>query len=178
MSNLPMNEAGNEIKGHETFHILQTSFFGWEHTKGFFLTSFIRRTRYASAIGCLYPSAFAMSLVLIAVHFIYRYFAICRPLYHEYGIDVDDTDLMATMYFTKTPDGLVPRWKDLAVCINMLFLIAIILAIIIFFCIKIQTALRNNIVMSAKTRRLQMQLFKALFYQVGNLHKNIKRKDS
>ncbi|PAV85487.1 hypothetical protein WR25_21294 [Diploscapter pachys] len=191
MSNLPMNEAGNEIKGHEIFYILQMSLFDWGHTKGFFPTSFIRRTKYASAIGCLFPSAFAMSLVVIAVHFIYRHFAICRiqwlywfnfphcliwvvifiiysinfwasvyfgyhadqptieslrvPLYHEYGIDVDDIDLMATMYFVTTPDGLIPRWKDLAVCINMLFLIAIVLTIIIFFCIKIQTALRNNI---------------------------------
>ena len=54
------------------------SLFDWGHTKGFFPTSFIRRTKYASAIGCLYPSAYAMSLVVIAVHFIYRYFAICR----------------------------------------------------------------------------------------------------
>ncbi|PAV66720.1 hypothetical protein WR25_09918 [Diploscapter pachys] len=262
MPNLSMNEAGNEIKGHETFHILQTtssilaiimnafsfciikrysrpefgnykylmmifaifgiyyafieiltlpSLFDWGHTKGFFPTSFIRRTKYASAIGCLYPSAYAMSLVVIAVHFIYRYFAICRiqwlywfnfphcliwvvifiiysvnywasvyfgyhadqptidslrePLYHEYGIDIDNIDLMATMYFVTTPDGLVPRWKDLAVCIDMLFLVAIVLTVIIFFCIRIQTALRNNIVMSAKTKRLQTQLFKALFCQ-------------
>ncbi|PAV58256.1 hypothetical protein WR25_02190 [Diploscapter pachys] len=86
-----------------------------------------------------------MSLVVIAAHFIYRYFAICRPLHNEYGIDVDDIDLVAIMYFTTTPDGLVPRWENLAVCIDMLFLIAIVLTIIIFFCIKIQTALRNNI---------------------------------
>ena len=115
-----------------------------------------------------------------------------RPLYHEYGIDVDDIDLVAIMYFVRalsyfwlkdiyqdtTPNGLVPLWENLAVCIDMIFLVAIVLTIIIFFCIKIQTALRNNIVMSAKTKRLQVQLFKALFYQVGNLHKNIKRKDS
>ncbi|PAV65780.1 hypothetical protein WR25_23234 [Diploscapter pachys] len=153
-----------------------------------------------------------MSLVVIAVHFIYRYFAICRtqwlywfnfphfliwvvifiiysvnywasiyfgyradqstidslrdPLYHEYGIDIDDVDIMATVYFNTTSDGLVLRWKNLAVFIDMLFLVVIVLIIIIFFCIKIQTGLKKNVTMSAKTKRLQAQLFKALFCQI------------
>ena len=54
------------------------SHFVWDHVQVLFPTSFIRRTKYATAIACLYPSAYAMSLVVIAAHFIYRYFAICR----------------------------------------------------------------------------------------------------
>ena len=68
---------------------------------------------------------------------------------------------------TETSTGLVPRWKDLGVCVDMLFLVAIVVSIILYFCYKIHTTLKENVQMiSEKTKRLQIQLFKALFCQV------------
>ncbi|PAV82440.1 hypothetical protein WR25_16258 [Diploscapter pachys] len=58
--------------------IILPNMFDWGHTKCFFPTSFIRHYKYASAIACLYPAAYAMSMVLIAIHFIYRFFALYK----------------------------------------------------------------------------------------------------
>ncbi|PAV57941.1 hypothetical protein WR25_23840 [Diploscapter pachys] len=141
--------------------------FDWGHTKCFFPTSFIRHYKYASAIACLYPAAYAMSMVLIAMHFIYRFFTLCKPIAEAFQVNVDEIHLMTLKYFTETPTGFVPRWKDLGVCVDMLFLVAIVVYIIFYFCYKIHITLKENVQMiSEKTKRLQIQLFKALFCQV------------
>ncbi|CAL2043957.1 unnamed protein product [Caenorhabditis brenneri] len=134
-----------------------------------YVDSFLKyQKKLSNPMASAYCASFGLCVSLLATHFVYRYFAVCRnEILDLYDEDIRDVGYMAFLYYYYDPAGtLVVCWVDVIMCfIPCGVMQTCILTMIICGWKTFRKMREVKKSMSKKTKDLNNQLFKALVLQ-------------